>query len=400
MIRSGVVKRAQRSSSVICRLTCLFSLAVLVAGCEALPGAGPLRSEINEQSQHPEQGQFVLVDINDAVLASLTKRREPTFGGRFGDYRPPSRYTIGVGDTVVVTLWEAGSGGLFSAPMLNGVSTGSRSTVVPEQQVGQDGSITIPYAGRIAVRGLTNDQVEKLIVEKLTGSAIQPQALVSVSRSLSNAATVIGEVTNGARLPLSPRGDRVLDVVAGAGGARSPLHETFIGLSRGKQTVVMPMQALLSRPEENVYVRPQDTLTVIRRPQTFTAFGATGHNNIVPFDAVGITLEEAVAKAGGLQDQRADPRGVYLLRFEEALLAQEIAPPGTEVPLGSRVPVIYRLDMRQASSIFLARRFHIRDKDALYVANAQAADLQKFFLLINTLTSPVVRGVGVATAFD
>lgn len=379
-----------------CRLSCLFALSFLVAGCDTLPGAGPLRSEINEQSQQPENGQFVLADINDAVLASLSKRREPTFGGRFGDYRPASRYTIGVGDAIVVTIWEAGSGGLFSAPMLNGVNVGSRSTVVPEQQVGQDGSITIPYAGRVSVRGLTTDQVEKLIVEKLTGSAIQPQALVSISRSLSNAATVLGEVTRGARMPLSPRGDRVLDVIAAAGGASSPVHETFIGLSRGNHTVVMPMQTLLARPEENVYVRAQDTVTVIRRPQTFTAFGATGRNSIVPFEAVGITLEEAVAKAGGLQDQRADPKGVYLLRFEDAPLAREIAPAGSVIPLGNRVPVIYRLDMRQASSIFVARQFQIRDKDALYVANAPAADLLKLFQLVGTLTAPVIQGVGVA----
>jgi polysaccharide export outer membrane protein len=386
---------------VLWRIVYVLPLAGLIAGCDALPSAGPLRSEITEQSQQVDQTTpFVLADVNDHVLAVLAGRIEPTFGRRFGDYRPASRYTIGVGDGIVVTLWEAGSGGLFSAPMMNGVSTGSRSTVVPEQQVGQDGAITIPYAGRIQVSGKTSAQVEEMIVAKLTGSAIQPQALVSVSRSVSNAATVLGEVTNGARLPLSPRGDRVLDVIATAGGVRSPIHETFIGLTRGKQTIVMPMQALLIRPDENVYIRPQDTITVIRRPQTFTAFGATGQNSIVPFDAVGITLEEAVAKAGGLRDDRADPRGVYLLRFEDARLAQAIAPPETPVPPTGLVRVIYRLDMRQASSIFLARQFKIRDKDALYVANSASTDVQKLLTLFNLITSPVIRGIGVANAFD
>jgi polysaccharide export outer membrane protein len=390
--------------TVFWRFVCVLAVASLVAGCETLPAAGPLRSEISEQSQQATEqgqaGQFVLADIDDHVLAVLASRVEPTFGRRFGDYRPPARYTIGTGDGIVVTLWEAGSGGLFSAPMLNGVSTGSRSTVVPEQQVGQDGSITIPYAGRIVVRGKTTAQVEALIVEGLTGKAIQPQALVSVSRSVSNAATVLGEVTNGARLPLSPRGDRVLDVVATAGGIRSPIHETFIGLTRGKHTVVMPMQTLLSQPKENVYIRPQDTITVIRRPQTFTAFGATGQNTIVPFDAVGITLEEAVAKAGGLRDERADPRGVYLLRFEDAKLARAIAPANMALPETGLVRVIYRLDMRQASSMFLARQFKIRDKDVLYVANATSTDIQKLLTLFNLLTSPVIRGVSVANALD
>lgn len=381
------------------RLCFLLPLAGLTAGCEALPAAGPLRSEITEQSQPADASvPFVLADINENVLSVLARRSEPTFGGSFGLGRQLGDYTIGVGDGIVVTLWEAGSGGLFSAPMLNGVSTGSRSTIVPEQQVGRDGSITIPYAGRIHVRGKTTAQVEKTIVTGLEGKAIQPQALVSVSRSVSNAATVLGEVTSGARLPLSPRGDKVLDIIATAGGVRSPVHETFIGLTRSGRTAEVPMQALLIHPKENIYIQPDDTITVIRRPQTFTAFGATGQNSIVPFDAVGITLEEAVAKAGGLRDERADPRGVYLLRFEDAALARAIAPPDVVLPSAKSVPVVYRLDMRQASSIFLARKFKIRDKDTLYVANAASMDVQKLLTLVNLVTSPVIQGAGVANA--
>lgn len=381
------------------RLCFLLPLAGLTAGCEALPAAGPLRSEITEQSQPADASvPFVLADINDHVLSVLARRSEPTFNQSFGLGRQLGDYKIGIGDGIVVTLWEAGSGGLFSAPMLNGISTGSRSTIVPEQQVGRDGSITIPYAGRIQVRGKTTAEVEKTIVTGLEGKAIQPQALVSVSRSVSNAATVLGEVTSGARLPLSPRGDKVLDVIATAGGVRSPVHETFIGLTRSGKTAVVPMQALLVHPKENIYIQPDDTITVIRRPQTFTSFGATGQNSIVPFDAVGITLEEAVAKAGGLRDDRADPRGVYLLRFEDASLARAIASPDVVLPNSTLVPVVYRLDMRQASSIFLARQFKIRDKDALYVANAASMDVQKLLTLVNLVTSPVIQGAGVANA--
>jgi polysaccharide export outer membrane protein len=377
-----------------------ITVALLLAGCAALPGAGPLRMEIADQAQAGQVAEFVLVDIDERVVATLARHQDPTFHGRFGDRQPPSLYTIGVGDTVQVTIWEAGAGGLFSAPALNGVSAGSSSATIPPQQVGQDGAITIPYAGRIRVAGRTTADIEALIVERLTGRAIQPQALVSVAGSVSNAATVLGEVNAGARLPLSPRGDRVLDVVAAAGGVSAPVHETFISLTRGGRTVVMPMQALLTNPSENVYVRPQDTITVLRRPQTFTAFGATGTNAVVPFDAVGITLEEAIAKAGGLLDQRADPRGVYLLRFEDAAVVRELAPPDVALPDDGLVRVIYRLDMRDAGAIFLGRQFRIRDKDALYVANAPMADLQKLFGLFGTITQPVVTGVGVANGLN
>jgi hypothetical protein len=47
------------------------------------------------------------------------------------------------------------------------------------------------------------------------------QVLVNVPRSVSNTVTVTGEVTNGARVPLSVKGDRVMDVIAAAGGIRA-----------------------------------------------------------------------------------------------------------------------------------------------------------------------------------
>ena len=44
---------------------------------------------------------------------------------------------------------------------------------------------------------------------------------------------------------------------------------------------------------------PGDIITVVRDPQTFTAFGGTGRNAQVPFDTAGITLEEAIALTVG-----------------------------------------------------------------------------------------------------
>ena len=61
-------------------------------------------------------------------------------------------------------------------------------------------------------------------------------------------------------------------------------------------------------------------------------------------------------------------------------------------------PVIYRLDLRNAKSFFLAQRFPIEDKDIIYVANADLNELQKFFTLINTLTGPVLSGIIVTNA--
>jgi polysaccharide export outer membrane protein len=133
----------------------------------------------------------------------------------------------------------------------------------------------------------------------------------------------------------------------------------------------------------------------VREPLTFTAFGSTGRNASVPFETAGLTLEETIAKAGGLLDNRADPAGIFLLRFEPAKLAAEIAPNRSLPSAGNLIPSIYRLNLREANSFFLARAFAIKDKDILYVSNAPSDPVQKFLGLVEQVTAPVISGAVV-----
>jgi protein involved in polysaccharide export with SLBB domain len=54
--------------------------------------------------------------------------------------------------------------------------------------------------------------------------ALQPQAIVVVEKSFANTVTVTGEVVAGAEMPLSPGGNRLLEVIAAAGGAKAPVN--------------------------------------------------------------------------------------------------------------------------------------------------------------------------------
>jgi polysaccharide export outer membrane protein len=366
-------------------------VALVLSGCTVIPGQGPSTHQVVEGGQQAQPigdtGDYVVVDLNEHVVRALMSRSRTSFFGSFGDRRPPQAQAIGVGDSISVTIWEAAAGGLFSSPVLDRASPGAKSVVIPDQIVSRDGSITVPYAGRIRVVGATPPMVEQRIVAALAGKAIEPQALVTVTRNLSNTASVLGEVNSGARVPLSPRGDRVLDVIASAGGIRSPVHETFISLSRDGRAVKVPMQVVMQSPQENIFVRSGDTLTLVRAPQTFTAFGATGRQAAVPFDAKGITLEEGVAKAGGLLELQADPQGVFLLRDEPVEVALRIDPNVRIGPGQHSVRVVYRLNMRDTNTFFLARQVPVIDKDILYVATAPLNDIQKAMVLVQSAAS-------------
>jgi len=374
-------------------------LAALLAGCSTLPSAGPTTAEVTSSAQDGDAVRYILRDVDESIVSILSSSRNRSFAGSFGDHRPPPHQRIGIGDSVNVTVWEAAAGGLFSSPAMDRNSTGARSAVIPEQIVAKDGSITVPYAGRIRVAGLTTPEVEKRIVSQLTGKAIEPQALVTVPQGLSNSATVLGEVTNGARVPLSVRGERIMDVVAMAGGVRAPTYETFISLQRGGRTVAVPMQRVVSDARENIYVHPKDVITVVRDPQTFSVFGAAGRNAVVPFEAAGITLEKAVAKAGGLLDNRSDPYGVFLLRFESVDVARQLDSSFSFAASDTRVPVVYRLNLRDPRGYFLAQTIHVRNNDMLYIANAPLNEVQKVLQLFVTAAQPVASAATIASGF-
>jgi polysaccharide export outer membrane protein len=371
---------------------------MIVAGCSALPTAGPTASDVKHQEIQGQETRFDLVDIDDNVVTALLASPADNFHTRFKKYGRPPQPRIGVGDSLVVSIWEAAGGGLFGTSPTDHVSAGSRNVTIPEQMVGQDGGISVPFADRVPAAGRLPVEVQKTVERRLAEKAIEPQAIVTVTRSVTNSATVTGEVIAGARVPLSLKGDHLLDLIAAAGGAKTPVYETFVRLSRDGITATIPMEMLVSDPAENIYAYPGDVLTLVRLPQSFTVFGATGANAQVNFTAERMTLVEALAKAGGLQDLRADPAGVFLFRYEPPPIVRTLGRPqlGTG-PEGSS-PLVYRLDLSDAKSYFLAQRFPIHDKDIIYVANADFNELQKFFTLLNTLTGPVITGIVVRNA--
>jgi polysaccharide export outer membrane protein len=376
-------------------------LAFAIAGCSSLPTNGPRASKVLSEQDGERSGEarYSVVEVDENVIRVLRERAGDLTLSSFGGHRGGAVDTrVGVGDAVALTIWEAGAGGLFSsAPVgLGGaVAGGTRAAGIPDQIVGRDGFIMVPYAGRVRAAGRSTTEIQRQIERALEGKAIQPQVLVTVTRPLSNTVTVIGEAVAGARIPVSPRGDRVLDIIAQAGGSRSPTSETFVQVTRGGRSARVSMQRIASDSRENIYVRPGDVITVTRDPQYFMAYGATGRSADISFDGVDMTLAKALSKAGGLIDSRADPEGVFVFRFETPEIARALGADAPNARQGGRVKVVYRINMRDPNGLFLAQQMRIFNRDLVYVSNALLSDVQKFMMLFNLMTSPVAQGASV-----
>jgi polysaccharide export outer membrane protein len=155
---------------------------------------------------------------------------------------------------------------------------------------------------------------------------------------------------------------------------------------------------VLRDPREDIYLRPGDVITQELNPQSFTAVGATGRNNVVRFGAVDLTLAEALGKAGGLLEYRADPAGVFVIRVETGSVAQELARTHGLNPNSDGVATIYHLDLRDPMGFILAKKFSMRNKDVVYVASSPLDDFQKVFGVVNQLTTPAFTALLIQNA--
>jgi polysaccharide export outer membrane protein len=371
-------------------------LAIALAGCASAPGWLPSSGPNSAQMQEPSAAQSYpgirIVDVDDAVARrSLGSRKQALFSETFIS-RMPAGYAIGAGDVLEVSIWEAPPAALFGGVAVDSrtAPATTRVTAFPEQIVGSDGSINIPFAGQIPAAGRSPHEIEMEIVRRLRGKANQPQVLVRVIRNNTANVTVVGEVTSSMRMPLTARGERLLDALAAAGGVRQPVNKMTLQLTRGDRVQALPLSTVIRDPKQNILLEPGDVITSLFQSQSFTVLGATGKNEELNFEAQGISLAQALARAGGLQDARADAQGVFIFRFEPSSALDLKGAVVSTTPDG-KIPVIYRVDLKNPGTFFVAQSFPIQDGDVLYVSNAPAAELQKFLNIVVSVVYPVVN---------
>ncbi len=375
-----------------------LSFTGMLCGCSSLPTSGPDSEAVLAGSVQDGAVRYEAIEVTPEVTSLLKLRPRPTLSSAFGDYRPPTDLRIGVGDVISITIWEAAAGGLFSAPLVaERLSPGSKSATIPEQAVGRDGSITVPFAGRIRVVDQTVAQVQKTIEDALSSMAIKPQVLVQVVRPVSKSVTVTGEVVTGARVPLTMKGDRLLDVIASTGGIRSPVNEMFVQLHREGRTVRVAMARIVQDPRENIFMRPDDVVTLVRDPQKVVAYGATERNTEILFESESMTLAEGLARSGGLLDSRADPAGVFVMRHEDKSIVRALRPDSPLLGELSSIPVVYRVNLRDPNGFFLAQTFPLFPQDILYVSNSSGVEVQKAMQFLSLFTGSAASGVTVGS---
>jgi polysaccharide biosynthesis/export protein len=215
-------------------------------------------------------------------------------------------YTLGAGDAIRIQVFQ-------------------NPDLTIETRVSENGSITYPLVGAIALGGLSIESAEKKISAALQqgGFLQRPQVNIVLLQIRGNQVAVLGQVNRPGRFPLetantsgaSPTGDDVAVVV---------------GTRQGKlfrQQIDIPSIFLAEKLQDNIVLQGGDSIYVHRAP-VFYVYGQVQRPGAYRVER-GMTVMQALALGGG-PTARGSERRLRLHRTLEGGTLNQITPKLTD----------------------------------------------------------------------
>lgn len=355
----------------------VLGLSFVLSACgSVLSGAGPYSSTITSKAGDKVSNlPYKLIDISPETVHEYARKPVLPPSARISTTDVATIRLVG-GDVIKVTISDSAEGGVF-APLAAG------GTVFGHVRVSSAGTITLPYVGSIKVSGYTLPQVDSVIRRKLAGSvATDPQVYSELVGDLSGSVLVAGAVKAPGRFSSLSGPLTILDVVNMAGGPVLEPHLINVTVRTGKQAYTINYDEVLSGG--NRQLAPRSEVILERARQRFVAMGAVREPGLKDLPSRNPSLLEVLGSVGGLEENKADPQGVFVFRLNSH---PKVGEPSAEV---------FRLDMRKTESIFLARSFEVQPDDAIYVTNAPVYEWQK---IISPIVQTLVLGRAASNSF-
>ena len=363
------------------RQVALCLILFVLTGC-AIPRSGPAESTLTEKSA--DLAGFTLINVSAASVANYRVHETGSAAGTAAIPGVPST-SLMPGDTISVRISESKVGGLF-APLATG------GTNFGPMRIDANGTISLPYAGRIKVQGLNPQRIEDRIKARLAGVAFEPQVQVELVSDRGSSILISGEVKSPGRFSILDGPPTLIDVIAKAGGASKPVHQVDVVVRRGKSLMRMPLQQVLNGA--NRQLRPGDEVVLELNAKYFNALGSVTKQGQAEFEKSNPTLLDALAQVGGLNPTTASATGVFVFRLRE---------PKAWLDADNRWqegPVVFRFDMSKPETMFIAQAFGMKSGDTVYVTTAPSVEWIRQIQPIATTLSTLKDGVQFYSQFD
>lgn len=354
------------------RVFLLGAVSSSLAAC-AVPRGAPTRSEVLSGANQSEA---------DFALELVTRDRLPVYR-RWGHGPSPitSKWPSGgsvpqdqrlaAGDRLSLRIWDSGETSLFTAP-------GAQFADIQNVVVSGSGHVDLPYVDAVHVGGMTVASARARLQERLTEVIPSAQVQLEVSHGRRNSVDVVGGVVRPGSYPMTERNLPLTSFLALAGGVDPALVNPVVQITRGGSVYRRTLKHILAEPSHDPALQGGDRIFVQADPRRFTALGAAGAEQVISFDADTVSALRAISMMGGMADQRADPKGILVLRqYEQSQVNQPDGP--------SKDRVIFSFDLTTADGLFSADDFALADGDVLMATQAPATNVQRVLGLFGSI---------------
>ncbi|WP_254277641.1 polysaccharide export protein [Halomonas sp. 3H] len=356
-------------------LVLLLVTLSLMGGCAFAPGG-----HINEKNLDESLDSRVDVMEITPELVSRYRVMGPASQPLPGTLRQDMQsyeYRVGPGDVLSVIVYDH--------PELTIPAGGERGAAETGNRVRPDGTMFYPYVGRVRVAGMTLEEVRSLLTRRLSDVITDPQVEVGMAAFRSQKIYVSGAVESPGTLPITIVPMTVLDAISEAGGARANADWHNVLLTRDGREERLSLYAMLRQGDmtQNRLLRDGDLLHVpTSENQNVVVLGQVIKPGAIALGNERLTLTDALARAGGVNESRAQPSGIFVVRGN--------------APESDTLATVYQLDISDATRLMLGTRFPLQPQDVVYVTSAPLARWNNVIsLLIPSVTLPgdVARSV-------
>lgn len=350
---------------------------LLCVGLAACQGAGPRKDAILGDADAVRVSRdtaepYAVIDVDKDIAHRASRWLEKSSFRGFVSDTGARPVVIGTGDTLDISIVTTSEVGFID--LTNSTLSPISSTSLPPQEVGSDGMVAVPPLGRVRASGQTVQQFENFLTRRLGEVLVDPSAVVRIADRRSARVSVLGSVANPGTYSINQNNAHLVEMIAEAGGPSERAELLDVSLSRKGRTGRAHLVDVYETPSLNVHVVHGDVISVERPARKFTVLGAGGVNTTLLFDEPEVTLADALGRAGGLLNRRADRQGVFLYRTIGKNAAVDLGADGTKFA-GDTVPTIFRFDMTEPQSLFTAQSFQIADGDILYISDSVVEEI-------------------------